>query len=181
MSKGKLTGKQELFCVYYIDTLNATEAARRAGYKGSYATLRSIGSQNLTKLNIKARIAELMAEKIIPQDEVLVRLSLQATSSIGDFITIDKDGWRFDFKQFKSRGHLIKSIKQGQYGTEIRLHDSQEALVQLGKHYGLFTERMVLRWEEEAERAGIPASALFERMVAEIMMELQEQHAGDED
>lgn len=58
-----LTTKQEAFVAAYIGQAkgNATEAARLAGYEGSEATLRSIGSENLTKPNIEARIAEYRA------------------------------------------------------------------------------------------------------------------------
>ena len=49
----KLTDKQKAFVNHYLICLNATEAAKRAGYKGSYDTLRSIGSENLTKPNIR--------------------------------------------------------------------------------------------------------------------------------
>lgn len=57
----KLTDKQELFAREFIKDLNATQAAIRAGY--SEKTARTIGSQNLTKLDIADRIAELKADR----------------------------------------------------------------------------------------------------------------------
>ena len=53
----KLTPKEERFCQEYVLLLNATRAAVNAGY--SEKTARSIGSQNLTKLNIQNKISEL--------------------------------------------------------------------------------------------------------------------------
>ena len=50
----KLTPKQQAFADYYIETGNATEAARRAGYKQPNVQ----GSQNLEKLSISSYIAE---------------------------------------------------------------------------------------------------------------------------
>jgi phage terminase small subunit len=50
----KLTTKQQRFVDLYSG--NATEAARKAGYKASEGSLRAIGAQNLTKLNIRAAI-----------------------------------------------------------------------------------------------------------------------------
>lgn len=49
-----LTEKQRRFVEAYMGeaTGNATEAARRAGYKGGESTLRSVGSENLTKPDI---------------------------------------------------------------------------------------------------------------------------------
>jgi phage terminase small subunit len=57
----KLTEKQEAFCIEYVlNKGNATEAARRAGYSDSDEdVLASIGFQNLRKVQIIARIAEL--------------------------------------------------------------------------------------------------------------------------
>ena len=42
----KMSEKQKAFCDYYIESLNLTDAAKKAGY--SEKTARSMGSQNLT-------------------------------------------------------------------------------------------------------------------------------------
>ena len=52
-----MTYKQELFIQEYIKTGNATDAAIKAGYKEKNA--RKVGSENLTKTDIKKRIEEL--------------------------------------------------------------------------------------------------------------------------
>ncbi|WAH39200.1 terminase small subunit [Alicyclobacillus dauci] len=69
----KLTPKQQAFCDYYIETGNATEAARKAGYKGK--NLNRVASENLSKLDIQNYITERMAQKesarVASQDEVL--------------------------------------------------------------------------------------------------------------
>ena len=57
MDKTKLTPKQELFVAEYLKTGNATESARKAGYKGNDNTLRSIGTENLAKPAIAHAIA----------------------------------------------------------------------------------------------------------------------------
>jgi phage terminase small subunit len=73
----KLTEKQKRFADYYIETGNATESARRAGYKGN--NLNKVASENLAKLDIKNYIDERIAEKdairIAKQDEILAYLS----------------------------------------------------------------------------------------------------------
>ncbi len=72
----KLTDKQELFAREYLSDLNATQAAKRAGY--SDKTAYSIGQENLKKPEIQDRIAELKAERNertqINADYVLRRL-----------------------------------------------------------------------------------------------------------
>lgn len=57
--KNKLTEKQELFCNEYLLDLNATGAARRAGYSEDSAS--AIGWENLRKPEIQARIQEIRA------------------------------------------------------------------------------------------------------------------------
>ena len=69
----KLTEKQRRFVDYYVETGNASEAARRAGYaeKAAYRT----GSENLRKPQVKAaidaRLKELEDKRIATADEVL--------------------------------------------------------------------------------------------------------------
>ena len=69
----KLTKKQKDFCEYYLQTGNAAEAARKAGY--SAKTARVIGSENLSKPDvleyIESRRAEMDKRLIADTDEVL--------------------------------------------------------------------------------------------------------------
>jgi hypothetical protein len=80
----KLTAKQQLFCEFYIGAANgnATEAARLAGYQGSDETLRAIGSQNLTKLNISELCKQRVNEVALSADKVLAELSEIALSKV---------------------------------------------------------------------------------------------------
>ena len=67
----KLTPKQKAFADYYIECGNATEAARKAGYKKPNPQ----GSQNLAKPSISAYIAERIRpteqKRIADADEVM--------------------------------------------------------------------------------------------------------------
>lgn len=63
----KLTAKQKKFADDYIKTGNATQSAIDAGY--SKKTAKSVGSENLTKPDIKAYIAEKMRE--IESDRIM--------------------------------------------------------------------------------------------------------------
>lgn len=58
---GKLSAKQEAFCLEYVIDLCATQAAIRAGY--SEKTAYSQAHDLLKKPEISARIAGLMAER----------------------------------------------------------------------------------------------------------------------
>lgn len=71
-----LNAKQDMFCREYLIDLNATQAAIRAGY--SVKTANRIAAQNLSKLDIQNRIAELKTKRNevvgIDADYVLRRL-----------------------------------------------------------------------------------------------------------
>ena len=156
MSKRVLTIKQELFSVYYVDTLNGTKAARLAGYKGADNQLAMIGSRNIRKDKIKDRIRELMKESLLPLEEVLKRLEDQATSSLGDFIKMVGGTPVLDEDAIRESGHLLRRLnfrtkriindKKGyeseEDGFSLELYSSQKALELLGKYYKLWVERV---------------------------------------
>lgn len=66
----KLTEKQKKFIDYYIQTGNATESCRLAGYKGN--NLDRIGYENLRKLEIfiKPRINELDLKRTASLEDI---------------------------------------------------------------------------------------------------------------
>ena len=67
----KLTEKQKRFIDFYIETTNAAESARRAGY--SEKTADRIGHENLKKLEnyIQERLEQLKDDRIASAKEVL--------------------------------------------------------------------------------------------------------------
>ncbi len=73
MSK-KLTKKQKKFVDSYMESGNATKAAKKAYKTSNDASARSIGSQNLTKLNIQ----EYLEEQAQPVLVNMVHLALNA-------------------------------------------------------------------------------------------------------
>lgn len=73
----KLTAKQQLFADEYIKSGNATQSAIKAGYNVKSAKV--IGTQNLSKLNVKAyidaKMDEIESHKIADAKEVLQYLT----------------------------------------------------------------------------------------------------------
>lgn len=122
----KLTEKQRRFADEYIRLGNATEAALNAGY--SKKTARAIGSENLTKPDIKAyidqRLDELKKESIAEQDEIL------------QFLTSVVRG--------KARGTSLVGLGMGEQAVEQvppTLAERTRAAELLGKRHGLWTEK----------------------------------------
>lgn len=148
-----MTKKQQLFCEEYLIDLNATQAAIRAGYKPESA--RSVGSENLKKPEIRARIDKAMAERSkrtgVNADRVVRELARVAFVNASDVIDMNKatviDGACADDTA------AISSVKVKNIPTddgeiverEIRLADKLKALELLGKHIGMFTDRVEVK------------------------------------
>jgi len=153
----RLTDKQKAFVENYLETLNATEAARRAKYKGSYDTLRAIASQNLTKPAIREVIDRRLREMTMSANEVLFNLSLMAKGvdatefiELVEMFEVDEDGksmltgmsLKVDLEKIRRLGigHLIKKISQTSNGIMIEWWSREKALELLGKYHKLFTD-----------------------------------------
>lgn len=143
-----MTKKQQRFVEEYLIDLNATQAAIRAGYKPDNA--QQMGSENLSKPVISAAIAKAMAERSkrtgINQDRVLHELARIGFAKITDII--DPDTAKILPEASEDDLACIQSIKikPGEFGTEreVKLYDKKAALIELGKHLGLFKDRLEL-------------------------------------
>lgn len=148
------TDKQRAFVEHYLISWNATDAAKKAGHPVKSA--RQIGSENLSKPVIRALVEARLKEKAMGADEVLARLSDHGRGNIADFL--DESG-RFSLAEARANGklHLVKKLKEtrrtehpklGESVTtvtiEVELHDPQAALVHIGRHWQMFTERTEL-------------------------------------
>ena len=131
----KLTKKQQVFIEEYLTCWNATEAARRAGF----AFPNKNGPQLLVNAGIREMINDRMKEKTMGANEVLQRLDQQARVNISTFISPDGS---LNMDAVKEYGYLIKKFSWNKFGPVIELHDAQTALALIGKHYGLFVDRI---------------------------------------
>lgn len=109
----KLTEKQKRFIDYYVETANATESAKKAGY--SSKTAKNIGAENLTKLNyfIQERLQQLENNRIASQEEVLQYLT-----------------------------KVMRGEEKDQFGLDASLQDRTKCAELLGKRYGTFKEKV---------------------------------------
>lgn len=123
----KLTEKQKAFCDFYIESLNATESAIKAGY--SEKTAKEVGYENLTKPHLKKYIDERMASKendrIASQDEIL-----QILTNIARGITEE------EVVSFTNLGEECRTTRKPT--TKDRIKASEL----LGKRYRMFTDKV---------------------------------------
>ena len=152
-----MTQKQKRFIEEYLIDLNATQAAIRAGY--SPDTAKSIGSENLTKPDIQARIARAMAERSrrtgVNADRVVMELAKIAFVNAKDVIDSDTATVRPD--ALPEDTAAIQSVKVKTFGEdglerEIKMADKLKALELLGKHLGMFKDRVELSGSLETEK-----------------------------
>lgn len=143
-----MTKKQKRFVEEYLIDLNATQAAIRAGY--SPDTAGSIGAENLKKPEIKSRIDKAMAERSrrtgINQDRVLQELARIGFAKITDVVDTETAEIRTDASDDDLACIQSIKIKPNEFGTEreVKLYDKKAALVDLGKHLGLFKDKVEL-------------------------------------
>lgn len=122
----KLTPKQEIFVSEYLKTGNATEAARRAGYKGNDNTLGQVGNENLRK----PKVVELIKSK---EAERSKRLELEEDFELKAAKEIyDKAMKILDFKSANTAIQTIAKIR-GKFIQKIQLGVSDDIAGMLGR------------------------------------------------
>jgi phage terminase small subunit len=165
----ELTPKQRAFVREYLIDLNATQAAIRAGY--SEATAYSQGQRLLKNVDVEKAIADAMKNRAtrldITADRVLQELAKIGFSDIRKAIR-----WRSHLVEEEDNPEggdiaVIKTIVTNQVelvgsddlddetaaaiseisqnqggGIKLKLHDKRGALVDIGKHLGMFKDRV---------------------------------------
>lgn len=143
----KVTKKQKQFCEEYLIDLNATQAAIRAGYSPESAY--SIGQENLKKPEIRAHIDKAIAKRSkrtgVNADRVVQELAKIAFVNASN--VIDADGATLKADAAPEDLAAIQSVKVKTFGEdglerEIKLADKLKALELLGKHLGMFEDRL---------------------------------------
>jgi phage terminase small subunit len=146
----KLTRKQQRFIEEYCIDMNATRAAKAAGYNPNTAYI--IGHENLNKPNIKALIDKRFAEYSMSADEAMRRLTDWGRGSLEPFLT-ENGEVIISSKQAKKNIRLLKKVKHTTRTTvtkagneyiektiEIELVDPKDAVIQLAKIRGLYKD-----------------------------------------
>lgn len=145
-----LTPKQARFVDEYLVDLNATEAAKRAGY--SAKTAHSSGPRLLANVGIKKALAaraEKTSEKLeLTAEWVIKRAMLIADANMKTFGTWNDSGvsWKQSSEITDEQAYAVAEVSQimNEYGgtTKFKLHDKVKALEMLARHLGLFVDKV---------------------------------------
>nr|DAN80441.1 MAG TPA: Terminase small subunit [Caudoviricetes sp.] len=145
----------------WLIDFNGKQAAIRAGY--SAKTAEATAARLLRNVKVQAEISrrqkDLQRRTEISQDRVVKELARIAFADASDYACIEtymyenKDGTLSPLQVVspKDTGALsddqraaIAGIKQGANGIEIKLHDKIKALELLGRHIGMFNDKLSL-------------------------------------
>ncbi len=143
--RSRLSPKQKLFVEAYLQTLNATEAARRAGYSEPNSNYANVLRNPLVWSVIEERMAERRAQNPHLEQRILEELCRIAFSDPRDLMRWGPDGveLRPSDELDAAQAAAVDEVSKGRGGViRLKKHDKVKALELLGRHLGLFADRL---------------------------------------
>ena len=142
--------KRERFVTEYLLDLNGTQAAIRAGY--SAKTANRIANELLSKPDIQAAISAAQEQRAkrteITQDLIVRELAKIAFGDPRDVMTWGPDGVRLRAsteltdEQAAQVAEVSETTTTTGGSLKLKKHDKVKALELLGRHLGLFTDKV---------------------------------------
>lgn len=146
-----LTPEQQMFCIYYSRTFNATQSYLNA-YGCSYDVANAKGPLLVVKDSIHReieRLKEIKRQQIVAGADDIVELQMRiAFADIGNYVSfgqkevtdIETDETYMvsvvDLKESKNTDtQLIQEVKRGKDGVSVKLADKQKAIDWLSKYF----------------------------------------------
>jgi phage terminase small subunit len=146
----KLTAKQQAFIREYLVDFNATQAAIRAGY--SKKTAQVISTENLSKPIIQEAIQKEIKKRNdrieVTQEMVINELAKIAFSNMGKLAQWTASGVSFIPSEDLTADEIATVAEVSETTTmtggslKIKQYDKIKALDLLGKHLGMFTQKV---------------------------------------
>lgn len=139
-----LTPEQQMFCIYYSRSFNATQSYQKA-YGCSYESAIANGSRLLTNDKVRAeikRLKEIKRQQIVADADDIVELQMRiAFADIGNYMSFGQKeiedpetGIEYmistvDLKESTNTDtQIIQEVKRGKDGVSIKLADRQKAI-----------------------------------------------------
>lgn len=145
-----MTEKQKIFADEYLIDLNATRA-----YMVAYPAVKKekTAAAAAARLLRNVKVAEYIADRMkerqqrteVTQDMVVKELAAIAFAKVTDYVEV-RHGSVVVIKPTEDLSdHQIKAIagiKEGANGIEIKMNDKEKALELLGRHLGMWTDKV---------------------------------------
>ena len=176
-----LTNKQKVFVNEYLKDLNATRAYKTA-YKNikSEETAATNGSKLLRNTKVAEEIQKRMDERAkrteITQDKVLKEIARLAFTDITSIVSVKKFKTNIgeyskvvikDFSELtEDQRACISGVKETKLGIEVSFCSKERALELLGRHLGMFNDKLQLSGEV---KTGNPFAGLTTAELKEII------------
>lgn len=143
LQNNELTPEQQVFCIYYSRTFNATQSYLNA-FGCSYETAMVNGCLLLRNTKVRAeieRLKEIKRQQIVAGTDDIVELQMRiAFADIGNYMSFgqkeieDPETGRYtistvDLKESTNTDtQIIQEVKRGKDGVSIKLADRQKAI-----------------------------------------------------
>ena len=151
-----MTEKQKIFANEYLIDLNATRA-----YRVAYPSVKKeqTAAVNGSKLLRNTKVADYVAERMkerqkrteVTQDRVIEELAAIAFAKATDYVVIKANGpaamvmIKPTDELSEDQVRAISGIKEGANGVEIKLNDKEKALELLGRHLGMWNDKLDIK------------------------------------
>lgn len=137
LENGDLTTEQQMFCIYYSRTFNATQSYINA-FHCSYDTAKARGYKLLQNIAIKEeinRLKEIKRQQIVAGEDDIVELQMRiAFSDMGSYVEFGK-GRVLLKDSLATDTQLIRKVSKGKNGISIEVEDRQKAIDWLTKYF----------------------------------------------
>lgn len=132
-----LTPEEQMFCIYYSRTFNATQSYLNA-FQCSYNTANAEGYKLLVKPCVKEEIDKLKERKrrqIIADEHDIVELQMRiAFSDMENYVSFHDNNVMLK-ESVSTDTQLIKKVSKGKNGISVEIEDRQKAIDWLTKYF----------------------------------------------
>lgn len=163
-----LTIEERLFVRSYMIDRNPIAALRRLNYNYEMGRLKTIAAKMLNNPEVKGAV-EFLAKRMMDALEITAERVQRRIAAVAFFdprqvVQFDQLGVEILNSRFwtEEQAYAISSVKMGQHGLEIKLHDGLRAAEMLAKQLALQPEDGAANSKEVAEAA---ADAVINKIV----------------
>ena len=165
INNDELTDKQELFCLLFSRSFNATKSYQEA-FGCSYNTAMVNSCKLLKKAHIKKEVARLKEERytiaFLSADDIFQKYMDIAFSDLGDYLEV-KNGILKIKDSTEVDTSVLQEVKEGREGVSVKLQDKMKALEWLAAHMDMGTAEQRAKVEKiktETEKIKLEISNL---------------------